>query len=131
MGYDATATLGYGVQFTKVEELGGTENAVDLPEWVFDEEWDDDSDPFSYIGHMTSGDGRGATCTSTLYFLRSGITVDTYEGTRRVPMLDNPLFLPTHEECSAMANILDKLAKENYEIYSPREWGWFMATLYI
>ncbi len=127
MGYDASATLGYGVQFKRLEETGGTDDAIEFPDWVVGVCWSPKSDASKHIRYMTSGDGRCNTCSSTLYFIRSSITVDTYEGTIRVP---NLAFTPTAEESLALANILERLVTEDQESYRDMEWGWFMATLY-
>lgn len=127
MGYDASATLGFGVQFKRLEETGGTDEAIEFPEWVEEVCWDPNSEAFKHIRYMTSGDGRCNTCASTIYFRRSSITVDTYEGTLRVP---NLTFTPTAEESSALANIIERLVAEDPESYKDMEWGWFMATLY-
>ncbi len=127
MGYDASATLGFGVQFKRLEETGGTDEAVEFPEWVEHACWSPYSETSKHIMSMTSGDGRGSTSSSTLYFIRSSITVDTYDGTLRVP---NLTFSATAEESLALANIIERLVAEDQESYKDMEWGWFMATLY-
>ena len=52
MGYDASATLGFGVQFKRLEETGGTDEAIEFPEWVEEVCWDPNSEAFKHIRYM-------------------------------------------------------------------------------